>query len=160
MEINYPEYPDAKHPNEFERGLEFMDFAISELTRQYGLGITVYSSRLYQYEKGESVQGWEFKKDEQCTGSGRLSIEVYEKSNKDMPNWTPSGILREDRTIFYVQGNYVRFYIFFKKHLQEYYWKYKPELTIKFGTIKTFYLPFDRADKIGYKIFGKQKTIT
>lgn len=159
MAMNYPKYPHAKHENEFERGLMFQDMAMEELAKQYGLVIQVNSSRFYQFKAGESIQGWEFKLDDRCTDYNRLSIEVMEKSRRDMRDWTFSGILREDRTIFYVTGNHKLFYIFLRKHLQAYYRKHKPELSEKFGTIKTFYLPFHIADKMGIKIVCKQKSI-
>ena len=81
-----------------------------------------------------------------------MSVEIAEKSNKDVPVWTPSGIFRDDNTDFYVQGNEEMFWIFFKKHLQMYFRKNNPEVTEKFGTIKTFYLPMDKADILGIRM--------
>lgn len=147
-----PIYPDAKHGNEFERGLRFQDFVIEALAKELGLVIQIFSSQRYQFQNGESVQGWEIKLDSRCTETGRLSIEVAEKSNKDMPNWTPSGIFRKDNTLFYVQGNRDCFWLFFKKHLQWLYEKEKPSVTEKYGTIRTFYLPVSRADKVGLRV--------
>ena len=76
--ISVPSYPDAKHPNEFQRGLEFEDFVKEYLAKNMGWVITTYSSKAYQFSEGESIQGFEFKLDNPCTETGRLSIEIAE----------------------------------------------------------------------------------
>lgn len=153
----YPDYPDAKHLNEYERGLVFQDFVVESLFKQYGIIVQIYSSREYQYSRGESVQRVEIKLDARCTETRRLSIEVAEKSRASMSDWTPSGICRDDNTVFYAQGNEECFWLFFKKHLRLIYEKEHPVVTEKHGTIKTFYIPITRADKIGIRISARQR---
>jgi len=122
------------------------------IVKRFGWVIQVNSSKAYQFMKGESIQHFEFKLDDRCIDTNRLSIEIAEKSRKEMPNWTPSGIYRNDGTIFYIHGNYTAFWIFFVKHLQFWHKVKKPEITEKFGTIKTFYLPIEIADGLGYRV--------
>lgn len=150
--IKLPDYPDAKHDNEFQRGLMFQDFVIEQLSKRFGLVFQMFSSRIYQWEAGEGVQPFEIKMDDGWQKYNRLSIEVAEKSKKNVPIWTPSGIMREDKTLFYVHGNRKCFWIFFKKHLRMIYEKERPEIAEKFGTIKTFYIPVERANKIGERV--------
>lgn len=151
LQSHLPRYPDAKHPNEFQRGLEFQDFVVEVLAKQLGIVIQIFSSQRYQFSSGESVQGWEIKLDSRCTETGRLSIEIAEKSRSDMPNWTPSGICRDDNTIFYVQGNRQVFWVFFKKHLRWVLDTKAPPLQDK-KTVRTFYLPIEKADRLGLRI--------
>ena len=56
------------------------------------------SSQKYQFNIGENLQGFEIKLDTRCTETGRMSIEVAEKSRADSTKWTPSGIYREDNS--------------------------------------------------------------
>lgn len=150
--IKLPSYPDAKHNNEFQRGLMFQDFVIEHLSKRYGLVFQMFSSRVYQFGAGEGVQPFEIKMDDGWQKYNRLSIEVAEKSKKDITVWSPSGIMRDDKTLFYIHGNRTCFWIFFKKHLQWIYTNEKPAVTEKFGTIKTFYVPVERADKLGERV--------
>lgn len=157
--MNIPEYPDAKHHNEFERGLKYQDFVMNTLAKRLGWVIQVNSSKAYQFAEGESIQGFEFKLDDRCTETNRLSIEVAEKSKKDIRIWTPSGICRKDNTIFYIQGNYTSFWIFFVKHLRDWYDRTHPEVIEKFGTIQTCYMPIQLADLLGYRIDALQQKL-
>jgi hypothetical protein len=150
--IKLPNYPDAKHPDEFQRGLEFQDFVLSVLSKRYGLVFQTFSSRAYQWGEGEGVQPFEIKFDDGCVKYKRLSIEIAEKSSKNRLYWSPSGILRDDNTIFYIHGNREKFWIFFKKHLQILLKKEQPRITDKFGTICTFYIPIERASTLGIEI--------
>ena len=142
-------YPDCKDRSSFQSGLEFQDFACTVLMRE-GIVLQNLGSKLYQLQVGESLQGFEIKLDRQFLETGRLSIELAEKSSADMPRWTPSGIYRSDNTWLYIQGNYDRMYIFSKKlllilHKTARYQtgespKGKP-------TVQKFYLPLSDADK-------------
>ena len=150
--MSLPSYPDAKHANEFERGLRFQDFVIEALAKHLGIVIQIFSSQRYQFNNGESVQGWEIKLDKRCTGTGRLSVETAEKSRADIPFWTPSGIFRKDNTLFYVQGNKEVFWVFFKHHLVNHFNEQRPYEVEKFGTVRTFYMNNTKADELGLRI--------
>jgi len=143
-------YPDSPNGASFSDGMQFQDWVVERMSRE-GFYIQLYSSRYYQYHKGESIQKCEIKLDNRCTDTGRLSIEVAEKSRASIDVWTPSGIKRNDNTIFYVQGNTERLYLFAKKDLLLYLETRRPELA-EFPpdgpTIRRFFLPFAEADRM------------
>lgn len=142
LEMNYP---DCKDKKSFESGLEFQDFACTILMRE-GIVLQNLGSKLYQLQVGESLQGFEIKLDRRFLETGRLSIELAEKSSISIPIWTPSGINRSDNTWLYIQGNYDRLYIFPKKILLILHktGRYKEDGT---PTVQKFYLPLSDADK-------------
>jgi hypothetical protein len=146
-----PIYPDAKHPNEYQRGVEWQDFVCQYLVRE-GIVLQNFSSKKYQYEVGENLQGWEIKRDDRCTDTGRLSIEVAEKSSRGLPFWTDSGIMSRLNPWLYIQGNRSILFIFATKTLRAYLAKYNCEVTEKMGTIKTFYIPMDVAEYLALKV--------
>jgi hypothetical protein len=139
-----PSYPDAR-PGTFEDGLVYEDY-VRDMLRPYGIHPDSYSSRLRQIRTGEGPCGIEVKLDKRCTDTGRLAIEVAEKSRRD-PNlpWTPSGILREDNTWLYIQGNQKIIFVFAKNGLVRYLQGKKPTIEEFNGTIKRFFLPFEIA---------------
>ena len=147
-----PCYPDAKSVTSFQDGLEYQDFVCVQLAQQ-GIILQNLASRRYQFEVGENLQGFEIKKDDRCTETLRLSIEVAEKTRNDPSlGWTPSGIFRSDNSWLYVQGNYSIIFVFAKNLLVKWQEKYRPPLTDKFGTVKTFYMPFSVARKLAAKV--------
>jgi hypothetical protein len=106
-----------KHKDSFEIGLEFQDYIITLLIKDHGIVIQPYSSKKYQFEIGESLQGYEIKYDARSTGdcthgyckaTNNVAIEVDEKTNANNENWVKSGIFREDNTTHYLIGNYHR----------------------------------------------------
>ena len=137
-----PAYPDAKSNTSFQDGLEFQDFVCTKLA-EHGIILQNLSSRKYQFNVGENLQGFEIKMDNRCSDTERLSIEVAEKTRDDLSlAWTPSGICREDNSWLYIQGNRDILFIFAKNWLQRYLAKKNPKIVEKYGTIQTFYLPF------------------
>lgn len=149
METNYQaHYPDSPNPNSVEDGLKFQDNMMDWL-RKEGIFFSSYVSRDYQYKKGESPQRIEIKFDGNCSNSGRLSLEIAERSSKSIETWTPSGIFREDNAWWYIQGNHTIAYLFDRKILREYFVSVNHRLfNIKFGTIKTFYMSLQHAEKL------------
>lgn len=148
-----PAYPDAKSRNSFQDGLEFQDFACHALTSRVGLIIQNFSSRKWQFNVGENIQGIEIKQDQRCLETGRLSIEVAERSqNNPAIAWTPSGIRRQDNAWLYVQGNYQVIFIFAKNWLNRYYEEKRPEIFESRGTIRKFYLPISTAKICAAKV--------
>jgi hypothetical protein len=96
----------------------------------------------------ENQQGIEIKLDEGCIRYGRLSIEVAEKSRADNPNWVASGILKDDNTWLYVQGNYDRSWVFAKTWLLR---VYQIRLMAdafheSHGTVRKFYISLEAAN--------------
>lgn len=135
-----PIYLTAPRATTFADGIEFQDFVCAELGKQ-GIILQNFASRKYQFAVGENIQGWEIKLDERCTETGRLSIEIAEKSRSTMPDWTPSGIYRKDNTWLYIQGNCSLLFIFSKAWLQRYHRVKKPPIEESHGTVRKFYLP-------------------
>ncbi len=151
-----PLYPDADRATVFEEGLEFQDFIAKLLIKELGIPVTSYSSKKYQWEFGENRQGIEIKLDRRIMETGNVSIEVAEKSKASNLNWIDSGIMRDDNTWLYVQGNYDIVLIFGKKILQLIYEKkYKSKVWTPKPTIKTFLMSKEEAERIALKVFKK-----
>lgn len=110
------------YKGKLEAGLEYQDF-IAEQLRKGSPCIIVgpYSSKKYQNEFGESMSGIEIKYDMMMKKTGNLYFEVAEKSNADLPEYTASGIMRDDNTWLYLIGDYERAFLFSKKQLQRIY---------------------------------------
>lgn len=154
-----PQYPSASRATTFQDGLEFQDWVCMVLAR-HGVVLQNLSSKRYQIEIGENLQGFEIKYDARCTGDGgteptnQLSIEVAEKSRAENPDWIPSGIMRDDNAWLYIQGNYQRLWIFAKNWLRRYYRKKRPVVRESFGTVQKFYLPIAAADQFAVRVFS------
>lgn len=145
-----PFYPDAKSKTSFQDGLEFQDWVCVQLAK-HGFILQNTSSKKYQYEIGENLQKFEIKKDNRCTDTSRLSIEIAEKSRADMPAWTRSGIMRGDSWM-YIQGNYKILFVFQTTWLVRYFRERKPPIQTNTPTIQSFYLPFSLAFKCAARV--------
>ncbi len=139
-----PVYPNAKSATSFADGVEYQDFVCEALARR-GLIIQLFGSKRYQLERGESLTGAEIKLDQRCVEFNHLSIEVAEKSRASIEGWTPSGILRDDNSWLYIQGNQQVIFVFAKNWLRRWYHVKKPDVHTKRGTIQTFYLEWPDA---------------
>ena len=130
------------YKDRFFEGTDFQDYAIEKL---YDNGIVVipFSSRKYQLLKGESKSGFEFKYDKLFSKTGNFYIETAERQNKNN-EFKPSGIDREDNTLFWCIGDYNKIYILGKKHLQLVKNRFKEVIT---DTSKGYLLPVDYAKK-------------
>ena len=142
-------YPHSKNGHSFAQGMDFQDWVVEHLNKR-GVYIQLHASKRYQFERGESVQMAEIKLDNLCTGTGRLSIEVGERTAVDRP-WVPSGIYCRESTVFYIQGNYERFYLFDQKVLRRYHtnicegtYEESPRTA---PTVRKFYMPLADADE-------------
>ena len=138
-------YPHSPISDSLERGLSFQDFVCIELAKQHII-LQNIASKKWQFDVGENLQGFEIKLDNVCTSSRRLSIEVAEKTSRDVSFWTPSGIMRDDNSILYIQGNYQSFWMFSKKWLRRWLKEKQPQIEESHGTIKKFYLGNEIAD--------------
>jgi hypothetical protein len=65
------------YQKKLEEGLEYQDFCTDKLF-ELGINVNVYSSKKYQFSKGESKTGIEFKLDNQFKRTGNLYIEYSE----------------------------------------------------------------------------------
>lgn len=133
----------------YEEAMEYQDFIVEVLAERLGLVISNYSSRKYQFGKGENRQGIEIKLDKRISPLGNVSIEVYEKSIANNYLWAKSGILRDDNSWLYLQGNYEYIFIFSKKRLRELYQReYMNKVWDPKPTIRTFLISFEKAKDI------------
>ena len=143
-------YPDSQHSDPLQVGAEFLDFVTVTLHAR-GLYLQPFTSKKYQYNKGESLQGWEVKLDQRLSDTHRLSIEIAEKTRSANAIWVPSGIYRNDNTWLYIQGNYDAFYIFLKRFLIQLH-QCKRYTEHEIPTVRKFYLPVADADRYGERI--------
>lgn len=146
-EVTKANYPDSKNGNAFHDGMEFQDWIVHEFGK-IGFYIQLHASKRYQFDRGESVQRVEIKLDNRCTDTGRISIEVGERTALDK-QWVKSGIYRNDNSIFYVVGNYQRAYLFDKRVLLRYHMEKRGgQYEEGPATIRKFYIPFAEADEL------------
>jgi len=150
MEIAYNK-ENSGHVNSYAVGEKFQDFVCIELAK-HGIYLQNINSKKFQFDTGENLQGWEIKYDGRCTGengkkaSGRLSIEVAEKTNKNNLYYVNSGIYRGDNSWLYIQGCYTVIYIFSVTMLRLLYESNEFDIHEK-DTVKSFYLTFEDADR-------------
>jgi hypothetical protein len=143
-------YPHSKNGRSFEQGMEFQDWVVEQFNKR-AFYVQLHASKRYQFERGESVQMVEIKLDNRFIDTGRLSIEVGERTAIDRP-WVASGIYRNDNTVFYAQGNFDRVYLFDKRVLQRY---HRDQCNSQFEesprespTVRKFYMPLIVADEL------------
>ncbi len=146
-----PIYRDAKSPTSYQDGMEFQDFVCERLARHHVI-LQNIASRKFQFEVGENLQGFEIKLDRRCLDTGRLSVEVAEKTAADNPVWVPSGIMRDDNSWLYIQGNYQIIFIFAKKLLRDYLRKKNPKIDESRGTVRKFYMELPVARHLAARV--------
>lgn len=146
-----PVYPDGKRTTLYAEGLEFQDFVCATLARS-GIILQNLGSKRYQIAIGENIQGFEIKYDGRFRDTGRLSIEIAEKSRASNVEWIASGIYRNDNTWLYIQGDWKEIYIFPKNRLQQHHRRDKPPESESHGTVRKFYIPLPLASLLAVKI--------
>lgn len=110
------------YKEKLEAGLEYQDFIADQLRKcDPCIILGAYSSRKWQNERGESAAGIEIKHDMRMKETGNLYFEVAEKSNPDILEYTPSGIMRCDNTWLYLIGDYEQAFLFSKQQLKTLY---------------------------------------
>lgn len=114
--MNANDYEDYRAAS-IESSRVYQDFVADVLQTHLRLSITVYNSRIYQEQVGESAQGFEIKNDKLFYKTGRLYIELAEKARPRPGMYVKSGINRSDNTVFYVIGDFNTIYLFQKSLL-------------------------------------------
>jgi len=132
------------YKTKLQQGLEFQDFVAVKFAF-LGIPITGFSSKKYQYKKGENLQGFEIKNDGSFRKTGNLWIEVEERTATDRP-YVESGILRNDNTRFYVIGDYEGVFLIQKKVLKKFMTKFDIREN-NMRTSKGFLLPVRYANE-------------
>lgn len=149
--LDEPLYPTAPRKTTFSEGLEFQDFVCDCLARRHII-LQNHCSKKYQLDVGENLQGFEIKLDTRCTETGRLSIEIAEKSDARFSSWTPSGIYRNDNAWLYIQGNYEVIFIFAVNWLRRYHAAKRPQEHESYGTVRKFYISVREATICAVKV--------
>lgn len=146
---------NSDHQNSLEVGHEFQDFITEKLAKEFGIAITIFQSKKYQFQRGESLQGVEIKYDARSTGdctykqyaaTGNVAIEIAEKSHAGIKEFSPSGIYRRDNSWIYVVGNFDCAWIFMKKHLILMHKSGKYKTLTTRPTLQSMLLPIADAD--------------
>ncbi|MBA7557570.1 hypothetical protein ES705_50331 [subsurface metagenome] len=117
-------------------GKKYEDFIKCILKEKFNYNLHPYKTKEGQYEFGENKEGIEIKYDNIMKRTGNIYIEIAEKTNKNNLNFIPSGIYRNDNSIWYLIGDYQTIYIFKIKDLRqayedEYYYMLKENPTSK-----------------------------
>ncbi len=140
-------YKDSRNSKSIEEGAEFVDLVLTYIGHYYSWFPIPTRSLEMQLGYSDTIGGIiEFKLDNRCTETKRLSIEVEERKNNDSP-WMPSGIYAPSEPIFYAQGNLKCFWIFKTKALQE---NDNKNYEINPRTVKKFYISLDIAAKLSF----------
>lgn len=140
------------YKEQYKNGLEYQDFVMEILARELGLAISCFCSRKNQIEKGESIQGIEIK----YNRSDDLYIEVAEKTDPDISDFTPSGIY--DTSWLYIIGDYKTIFIFPTNWLRRLHRSGDLKtITIPRGTSQGFWLP-PKWQKLAAKIIHLNET--
>lgn len=111
-------YADGYYSQQLEDGLVFQDI-VTQALYQRGIIVVGYASRRFQRSHGENLLGAEIKNDKKFRATGNVYIEIAEKAHPDRPNYTPSGIMREDNSWLYVIGDERTFWIFATVYLRK-----------------------------------------
>ena len=135
-EVYMPQLKDAE---------EYQDFVCINLIKK-GIVLSNMSSKKYQFEVGETLQGFEIKNDKIFRNSNNLYIEYEEKSDPIRKYYVKSGILRHDNTWIYAIGDYEGMYLMQKKVLIAMYKKNKFK-TVETKTSRGMLLPVAEANK-------------
>lgn len=144
------------HEDSLNIGHEFQDFIIEYLVKNLGISISIFQSKKYQFNIGETVQGVEIKYDarstgdctyKECKATGNVGIEVAEKTKASNNNFIESGIYRNDNTWLYIVGNYNCAWIFSKNLLKILHKSNKYKTIETLPTMKSMLLPVTEADK-------------
>jgi len=148
------EYPDAPDgADTLKEGIAFQRH-VHRILNPWGFTTWDHDDKRLQYTLGENPQGFEIKLDKRCFSrdpaknpTGRLSIEIAEKTRRANADWIDSGILRTDNSWLYVQGNYEIVFVFPKNWLLRFYCaKVTPaDCHEHNGTVRKFYIPLTTA---------------
>jgi len=140
------EYGKGGFMYDIENERLFQDQVMEKLN-QVGIHLQLYSSVVYQFTKGESIQGVEIKHDHRMKSTGNLYIEYQELDKNN--HWCNSGILRSDNSWLYCIGDNEKLYLISKQVLINMYNNMKNIKKVETETSRGFLLPIETAKKWG-----------
>lgn len=159
-------YPHSRNSNSIADGTAFELYVI-ELLARAGIDLRKCETFGEQLTYGDAHDsddtGYEIKLDQRCDDTGRLSIEVAEKTKDLSRPWVDSGIFSSSNATYYIQGSYKHFWVFKRADLQQWYRAHGPRVVDDNpSTIKKFYLPIRTfpADLAPVATAGRQSTDT
>lgn len=106
------EYDEKVYKPRLALGQIFERFAADIIREKLAFDVHIYGTRQQQYSIGESVEGFEFKRDGKFRETGNLYIETVEKANPNNSSYVASGIYRNNNTKYWVQGDEQTFWLF------------------------------------------------
>lgn len=109
------------YKKQLQSAFEFENHIASLFKTNYDLDLKPFLTRQEQYFEGENVLGIEIKNDTLIRRYGNIYIEYAEKSRASNSHYIPSGILKKDKTRYFLIGDKDGFWIFRKKRLIEIY---------------------------------------
>ena len=116
--LSVTNYKNIYRKEKSEQAKEYQDFVCSWIAKNYGLVLSIFTSKKYQQKTGESLQGIEIKFDMKMKETGNIYIETGEKAYPRDGEYYPSGIYANDNSWLYFIGNYEKMYVFSKKQLK------------------------------------------
>ena len=116
--MNYDDYRREMS----EKGTKYENYIYPIFAKEWGVPeswVKPYQEKDEQIDIGENSLGVEIKYDEKSIKSKNIYIETAEKSVPYKPDYTPSGIYRDDNSWLFAIGNYDIYYVFLINHLRE-----------------------------------------
>lgn len=109
------------YKTKLQSSFEFEMHIAMVIKNAYGVELGIYLTPEGQYIDGENRLGIEIKHDMMFRKTGNLYIEYGEKSRPKNPTFVNSGILKEDKSQYFLIGDYEQVWIFRKRRLIEIY---------------------------------------
>jgi len=148
-------YIDSKHSDSLAVGKAYESRIVYAMKTLYSIVLHIFEDKYSQYYVGENGEGYEIKLDQHIQHSQRMSIEIGEKQAINRKDFTPSGIFREDNTVFYVQGFNEFAWLFWKSDLRQYFHQNNPPLIDNDPqTIQKFYISRSLAQTLSLHRFA------
>jgi hypothetical protein len=111
-------YGDGYYDHQMEVGQKFQKHCHLVVEEFAGKPVKTYTTKEEQYNIGENDANIEIKNDNEWKNTGNLYIEVAEKQRERSGAYYPSGIYRNDKSIYYLIGDTSVAWLFLKKDLQ------------------------------------------
>jgi hypothetical protein len=107
------------YKEKLQASFEFENYIEGYFRYHYNLELGPYITPEGQYYEGENELGIEIKNDTLIKKYGNIYIEYAEKSNAHNGNFVRSGILKNDKSVYFLIGDKTKFWIFKKARLVE-----------------------------------------
>ena len=156
---------------QLQKSQEFEDYLERLFKEKYDIDLEPFITQEGQYKKGENKRGIEIKNDLMYKKTGNLYFEYAEKSDGQNYIFIDSGILKNDSSLYFLIGDFEKFWVFRKKRLLEIYYEEKELLKkdpyskskrgirfVQIATSKGFIFPIIHAEKetINIKLLVKE----